>query len=479
MISSKNNFPGISMLLGFNLRMVSAKKIFAFVPLFFVLAAVFSQSQKKLTYSQMISLVVAPQNERNYAGQECCFELKIPYTKADSVQASIPDLPVGVNFVSMRRSDYSEDENGTKIELWLNFSEPGTYELRVMRITVSGKIYPIKFMPVTIFENPRDLLPQLVIKFDNGVEFVRQKKSKASEIPAFSAEVGTKLKFTVYLQYAVQLISFDWEVPRDSIFSQTSRHSVASGIRGSTDFSEELIPVSSFEWQPLTVGNMMMPKMRFVAISYNGTRSELSLPDSFIQVNESPVSLSSPLESEENHFPDAFENSSTYSYSPSESVISKKDCENIAFLRSKERRSLPFGSEAKTRRDFENSVGISDGEAEPVYFGFWIFFSLSLLGLIFSVFFIFSKKIVRLTFFSIFSLFFALFAVISMFRIKKDSGIFTGGKIAPIPEFSVDGVESINAGKKVFVEQKAGNWLYIRNSSSGGWTLSENVIPIR
>ena len=104
---------------------------------------------------------------------------------------------------------------------------------------------------------------------------------------------------------------------------------------------------------------------------------------------------------------------------------------------------------------------------------------LSLLGLIFSVFFIFSKKIVRLTFFSIFSLFFALFAVISMFRIKKDSGIFTGGKIAPIPEFSVDGVESINAGKKVFVEQKAGNWLYIRNSSSGGWTLSENVIPIR
>ena len=192
-------------------------------------------------------------------------------------------------------------------------------------------------MPVTIFENPRDLLPQLVIKFDNGVELVRQKKSKASEIPAFSAEVGTKLKFTVYLQYAVQLISFDWEVPRDSIFSQTSRHSVASGIRGSTDFSEELIPVSSFEWQPLTVGNMMMPKMRFVAISYNGTRTELSLPDSFIQVNESPVSLSSPLESEENHFPDAFENSSTYSYSPSESVISKKDCENIAFLRSKER----------------------------------------------------------------------------------------------------------------------------------------------
>ncbi len=465
------------MLLNFvNMRMIFAKKIFAFVPLFFVFAAVFSQSQKKLTYSQMISLVVAPQNERNYAGQECCFELKIPYTKADSVQASIPDLPSGVNFVSMRRSDYSEDENGTKIELWFNFSEPGTYELRVMRITVNGKIYPIKFMPVTISENPRDLLPQLVIKFDNGVDLVRQKKSKISEKAAFSAEAGSKLKFTVYLQYAVQLISFDWEVPKDSIFTQTARYPVASGIRGSTDFSEELIPVSSFEWQPLTVGNMIMPKMRIVAISYNGTRTELPLPDSFIQVTESSA-LPSFSDAEENHFPDAFENSSIYS--PSESVISKKDCENIASLRSKERRSLPFGSEAKTRRDFENSIGISDGEAEPVYFGFWIFFFLSLLGLIFSVFFIFSKKIVRLTFFSIVSLFFALFAVISMFRIKKDSGIFTGGKIAPIPEFSVDGVESINAGKKVFVEQKAGNWLYIRNSSSGGWTLSENVIPIR
>ncbi len=479
MIFSKNKFRGFSMLLNFvNMRMIFAKKIFAFVPLFFVFAAVFSQSQKKLTYSQMISLVVAPQNERNYAGQECCFELKIPYTKADSVQASIPDLPSGVNFVSMRRSDYSEDENGTKIELWLNFSEPGTYELRVMRITVNGKIYPIKFMPVTISENPRDLLPQLVIKFDNGVDLVRQKKSKISEKAAFSAEAGSKLKFTVYLQYAVQLISFDWEVPKNSIFTQTASYPVASGIRGSTDFSEELIPVSSFEWQPLTVGNMIMPKMRIVAISYNGTRTELPLPDSFIQVTESSA-LPSFSEAEENHFPDAFEDSAVDLYSASEQSISIENCKTIARLRSDERRSLPFGKTEKRRADFEKSVGISDSDNEPGYFEFWVFLSLSILSLILGVLFAFSKKILEIVFSAIFALSFAIFSVIFFARIKICSGIFAGGKITSVPEHTAEISETINAGKKVFVEQKAGEWIYVRIGASGGWTLSENVIFIR
>ncbi len=426
-----------------------------------------------------MQLTVDPVNERNYAGQECCFELKIPYAKADTVQASIPDLPAGVNFVSMRRSDYSEDEAGTKIELWLNFSEPGNYKIRVMRITVSGKIYPIKFSPVTISENPKDIMPQLVIQFDNGTSLVQTRRSRPISRPVFSVPAGTNVGFTVNLQYAVQLASFYWSVPKDSIFTETSRYDITRGNQRSSEFSEELLPIASFDWQPLVPGNMPLPSMQFFATSYNGTRVELELPDAFINVTEGL-----PQSGEEKNwerlrlFSNAFESLPSMERTGVQTKVSRGDCEMIASLRGRERRSLPFGRATAERKNFENSVGISAEDPEPKYFGLYFFSALTLLSLVLIFIFFMLKKVSGMIFSSTLAIVFAVFSIIYMIHLNTRTAIFTGGKISPVPERQVEAVESISGGKRVFIEQKAGGWLYIRYGSSCGWTDFENVIPI-
>ena len=92
--------------------------------LLFAISAKPGFAQQKLTYSMIQNLLVKPVNQTNFSAADCAFELKIPYVKSDLVQAQIPDLPAGVNFVSLRRSEYSDENktSGTKIELWLNFA---------------------------------------------------------------------------------------------------------------------------------------------------------------------------------------------------------------------------------------------------------------------------------------------------------------------------------------------------------------------
>ena len=63
----------------------------------FSASPVFSQ---RLTYNIIKELTVKPVNQNNISGTDCAFELKIPYIKSENVQAQIPDLPNGVNFVS-------------------------------------------------------------------------------------------------------------------------------------------------------------------------------------------------------------------------------------------------------------------------------------------------------------------------------------------------------------------------------------------
>lgn len=454
---------------------------FALISLFFMFFSpekMFSQNTKRLTYSQMMALTINPVNERNYAGQECCFELKIPYAKAETVQASIPDLPGGVNFVSLRRSDYSEDESGTKIELWLNFSEAGRYNLRVMRITVNGKIYSLKFPPVEILENPKDMLPQLVIVFDNGQRLLQTRKSLPQKKAVFSSPAGTKLNFTVYLQYAVQLVSFYWSVPKDSLFFETKRFDLAKNSFRSAEFSEELIPVASFEWQPLTEGEMFLPEMRFYTTSYNGTRVELTLPDAFISVTEDKSENETFSESGEKYFLNAFDEPFSDEKTSVPARISRSDCEKIAALRSLERNSFPFSKAVLERKAFEAELGISGEDSEPDYFVFWLFLCLSFLAFSLLFVFIILRKIQGILASATFGMIFLVSSAILLVHLKTETGIFAGGKISPVPEKSAQSVEAISSGKKVRVEQKAGEWIYVRAGSASGWTDSENVILI-
>ena len=106
------------------------------------------------------------------------FSLSFPYVKSAEVQAEIPSLKSGINFISLRRSEYYSDGGGTLVELWFTFAEPGTYKLPSLKIKINERIYYIPFEVVEISEDPKKIQPKLILEFDNGVKIDSSKNKK-------------------------------------------------------------------------------------------------------------------------------------------------------------------------------------------------------------------------------------------------------------------------------------------------------------
>lgn len=435
------------------------------------------QEAQKLTYSIIRELDVVPVSEQNFCGEECAFELKIPYVKADRVVAAIPDLPSGVNFVSLRRSEYSDETTGTKIELWLTFAETGTYRLRFLRVTIDGAFYNIPFLPVTISENPRDMLPQLVVVFDNGTELVRRKDSRRSASAVFSAAAGTPLYFTVYLRYAVQLVSFYWSIPKNALFTELERYEIAKGTRRNADFSEEKMPVARFEWQPLVTGNVSLPEISLVVTSYGGGRSELSMPDAFVEIRSEARRLEN-TDDAGNYFAYAFTSLPEKTARPVKNAVSPEDCRTIARLRAKERASVPFGHAVKERREFEESLGVRNAENEPTYWArnLLVILAAALFILLGAV--ILLRRIPLIIMCAALGIFCLLMAVVSSVRLSAERGVFIGGGIRTVPEESVEAAGAVGSGRIVRIEQKAGGWVCVRVGTADGWIKEDAVVVI-
>lgn len=436
-------------------------------------------SQQRLTYNIIKELTVNPVNQTNFSGTDCAFELKVPYIKSDLVQAQIPDLPNGVTFVSLRRSEYSDDgkESGTKIELWLNFADAGTYRLRSLHVYINSRLYYLPFNPIVISENPRNILPQLVVSFENGTELINQRRGKQLAVAPFSVVAGKPAKFTVSLKYAVQIISYSWTVPKNALVREIEQYDITKGTLRSSEFSEEKIPVSTFEWEPLYGGNLSLPDLKIIATSYNGTRVELKLPETLIPVIENKV-VEKNYNDASSYFGYAFTKRASTTKSSVKNPVSAEDCEAIAELRSIERHSVPFTGNYRKRKAFENEKGIQDGAVEPSYFWLWCSLSLMLIFAVLDLISGFTKKLFGILASSGLFLVFFVGVIISVVQVSRTYAVFKGGSISPVPESTVMAVASIESGKRVLIEQKAGNWIFVRYGTSGGWVTEDNVIFI-
>lgn len=455
-------------------------KLFAIFLFFSFSKNGFSQTQNRLTYSIIRELTVVPVNEINFSSTDCAFELKIPYVKSDLVQAQIPDLPSGVNFISLRRSEYSDENktSGTKIELWLSFAEAKRYNIRALHVYINSRLYYIPFEPVEITENPRNILPRLILTFENGEELISQRRGKSAEFANFTATVGKPIKFRISLQYAVQIISYNWSVPKNALLRELEQFDIAKGTMRSSEFSEEKIPVASFEWEPLYAGNLTLPDVKIIATSYNGTRIELGLPETLIKVQEGIVVPDNAGKEAESYFGYAFEQHPIQEKTIEKTLVFSENCKKIAELRTKERHSIPFTKSYYERKNFENKNGISNSVVEPTYFVFWLSFCLLLLFILFDIIFGFTKKLSGIIVASGLAVIALVGVIISLMQLSKTFAIFKGGNISAVPEESVSAVASIESGKRVLIEQKAGDWVFVRYGSSGGWVKNENIIEI-
>lgn len=456
---------------------MNLKKTKILLPIITILFTVMPVQAQRLTYSVIEKLSVKPVNQNNFSGTDCAFELKIPYIKSENVQAQIPDLPNGVNFVSLRRSEYSDSENGTKIELWLNFSDSGIYRLRSLRVYLNNRLYYLPFEPIVISENPRNILPQLVVTFDNGYEMIQSRRGVKKNGKALSFQAGESVTFTVSLQYGVQIVAFNWAVPKNAIFREIERYEITEGTIRSSEFSEEKIPVAKFEWQPLITGSQMLPDVHIVATSYNGVRVDLYLPSIPINITDGSVEKKQADDYSE-MFGYAFSKKQAHPKKIEKKFVSEENCLKIAELREAERNSIPFTNEYKERRDFEESMEIKDAAFEPTYFTLKLCAGILLFFILMLILVILLRKLRGIIVFSALVLVFIVCSVIAYVQISATYAIFKGGDLSPVPEKTAGAVASIEGGKRVRIEQHAGGWVFVQFGNSGGWVEDDKVIFI-
>jgi hypothetical protein len=453
--------------------------------LFFVLSSnfAFAQSFREKINSLEISPVA---NQNFYTKTEIKFEVDIPEVSPNVVQVRNTSLPENVYLKSMRKYENFENGYATKLEFWLTFDQVGVYKFQKMQVLINGRNYYIRVANVEIEENPENLNPRVVVVFKDGTQlysdgfysskYYSEKENKA--ISVFDAKIGQKLEFTVYLQYGVQLIQFDWELPKNSIFTQTEQFEITEIKYRENKFSKELIPVASFEWTGLVEEKMAFPKIKLIATGYKGYKNEIIFPSyeiNFVK-NDSDIKKTSEV----NIFDDAFSFDKTLVGNFDSQLVTDEIAQNIANLRIQERNAtLDYFKVVNKRIETESFFGFASSKKEfPVKilyvlaFLIVLFFVVLLLG-------IKRKKRSSIIFSSVVLVILLVANAFCIFQASKKYGICVGGILQSVPEESASSKFEIASGNRVLISQQFGDWLFIEYGDVSGWIKKENIILIK
>lgn len=448
------------------------------VAVLFLLIFIDNRFLRAQTSTDLQKLRVTPPVGALYSGREYMFSLVIPDVKPSSVQADTPEVPSGVSVVSMRRTDYTEVgmQTGTEVDIWLSFRDARIYTLPPLRVRIKGRLYEIPFADVNIEQNPASTSPRLIIKFANGTEV---SDNAANDEPLFTVPAGEKILFTLYLQYAVQVIRFSWQAPKDALLTELWRYEINDSAARSSLFTADPIPVALFEWQPLVSGTTALPDIELSTSAYSGARVKLSLPAAVIRVVPAISAPPNESDSNESYFSYAFSEVDNPESENTVRAVSEADCETLALLRSAERHAFFPWKAVSARRTFEAKLGITSGKAEPKTAVCTLFaVCAGVLALLCIVLFAAKKRAFAYTVLCGFCIVLA-FAVASTIRLSAVYGIFKGGEIRLVPDESSGFVSPIGSGERVRIEETAGKWMYIQYGTTGGWVISSSVAPIR
>ncbi|MBP5447394.1 MAG: hypothetical protein J6X95_04755 [Treponema sp.] len=425
------------------------------------------------------TLEALPKDDIFFTNNDAQFILKIQRVIPSDVQTELPNFPEGVIFNSSKKSDYiSSDGNaGTEVDLWFTFRQTGSYTFPPLVVYIKGRRYSVKFKPVEVYENPRTILPRMIVVFDNGQTI----SADAKKTPTITLESDKAARFKVYLQYALQAQQFAWNIPKDSLFREIERYAEMNKPRRSSDFSTEKVPVSYFEWRPFATGVTSLPEIRMMVTAYSGRSVYLSTPECIVTVVPQKKDAQSAESSQEE---------SVYAYAWSESIGSEKtkkasavtpfDCAQIAQLRSLERRSLfNLGKVRAERIAAERAAGIKSSENEVNYYLFFIIIGVNGLLVLLSIIFALCKKRFEAAVIAIAALGMIFFSALATNAVLKRYGVLVGGEISPIPEDSAITKSAVNGGSRVQIKEEVQGWYYIVYNENGGWIKKENLAEIK
>lgn len=448
----------------------SCRRLLIFILLMLAPAVTFAQT---LTAAMIRELTIVPaENQKLFAKEDLKFEVFIPYVKSGQVQIQSPTAASEVSFKQIKKTDDWEN-GGVKLEIWYSFGKKGDFQLPALPIVIQNRRRTIKHAPVTIIDNPADMSPRIVIEFSNGQVLYSDIAAEIIQLP-----VGKTISFTVNLQYAVQLIQFNYDIPKDSIFTQTKVFEITEIKYREKKYSDELIPVATFNWTGLAEGRHSMPPLKLQVTGYNGYRVDCIMPE--FPVEFLPLEESEDGGKLETAFEDAFNFSFEDEQAAIRSRITLQTCEQLAQLRINERNELfAHAANKHERRLFEEEYMLPATEDE-FFMGICYLSYLILLVMILLLIILIKKHYKNLIVIAA-SLLICAIALFTYSQVKKNESyaIFTGGKVSSIPEATAESFSEISAGNRVRITEKAGKWYYVELGETGGWCQSDKVLIIK
>ena len=320
-----------------------------------ILAALFCSTAsfaQNITLEQIRQLRFIPDEGQNlYTKTDLKFTVTIPNVRASQVQVLAATQEHDITFRTIRKSeDYKQ--NGTTIEVWYNFAKEGSYTPSPLPMMIQNRRRSISFEPVTVTVDPSTMNPRIVLAFEDGIKIYSDDLLDNS--PVLKIPTGKKIKLTVNLQYATQLTQFNWDLPKDSIFTCIDEYEFTENRYRERVYSHTLIPVASFEWTGLIPGLQKIPTFRLNAIGYNGARIELKMPGFLIEFTESTDSEESA--NEEDIFSAAFFQEEEQADSFGATLLTKEECQTLADYYTKEHNEFLLYPKARRNRiNYEES----------------------------------------------------------------------------------------------------------------------------
>ena len=427
--------------------------------LFFMTAA-FPAFSQTLTSAMIRDLRISPvQNQQFQVNTDIKFEVNIPYTLPSQIDVSMPEETEHMIFKTLRKV---ESDGGTKFEIWFLFDKTGTYTPKPLIIKIKNSRRQIQFESVRIGINPKEQDPLCVIVTPQGNN------------NNLTLRAGEKLKFGVYLQYAVQLTQFSWDIPKDSLFEQTRTYEFTEIKQREKVVTDELIPISDFEWTPLVPGIVEFPHFTIQAIAYNGDKVTIRMPQITVKVLEGTKKAVSEGTS---YFEAAFNTDEILDEGNNTAEITVEAAKLIAELRAKERHSV-FGKARKLRIVLEREYNLPYSEKE--FKLLWLYVCLVLFAAVavLMIICIFKKKhgIVLLS-----SVGLVLILVVTIYCgvcAGRKYGISTGSKVYSIPESNAAITSELPAGNRVQIISQTENWYLLRFGETEGWCKKEDIALI-
>lgn len=270
------------------------------------------------------NLKVLPRSEIFFTKTENCYALELPDIIPARVQLELPELPLGTKFISSKKEEFISDtgSHGTLITLWFNFDYQGETRIPPLPVKIDGKSHYFEFTRTVVYENPALISPVIEVAFKDHKNERMIKLCK-----------GESLFFTVSIRYAVQIMNFNWQIPKDSIFTETERFDFANGKQKITEFTTDSKSLASFEWKILKSGTYPLPRFNINASAFNGQIKRLSLPKEYtVTVTEENYAQNqASYYSQSSLFSNAFEHTEESSDSPQKDLPSdyyKRQAEN-------------------------------------------------------------------------------------------------------------------------------------------------------